>query len=157
MIDPGWLGFLRLLILRSRLKAIAGLMSGLVTSQAASRQRAGLHVLRGIGWAITGAAQSVFLHPQYLGGGFRCFLPPRTGSGPPLGSTRLASAGGGVEGSRWRLRFVGNGGPWGEAIEGSDRIGGGGLTSVEYHQNVSQRDQEKCQRFKFFFQYVNKS
>ena len=46
-----------------------------------------------------------------------------------MGSTRLASASGGVEGSRWRLRFVGNGGLWGEAIEGSDRMGGGGLTS----------------------------
>ena len=152
---------------------------------------------RGIGWAITGAAQSVFLHRKYLGGGFRCFLPPRTGGRPPFGLTRLASAGGGVEGSRWRLRFVGNGRPWGKAIEGSDRIGECGLTSdvaatcgggcvdrlvdvydedlmsggngggarrgggrvsrhglllaFEYHQNVSQCGQEKCQRFKFFF------
>ena len=91
---------------------------------------------------------------------------------------------------------VSNGGPWGEAIEGSDRISGGGLTSdvaatggggsmdrrvnihdgdlmsgggggarrgggrvsrhglllaVEDHQNVSQRDQKKCQMITVFF------
>ena len=106
MIDLGWLYFLRLPLLGPRLRTTLGLVALLITIPADPGQCARLHVPRGVGWAVAGAAQTILLDPQDLGGRFRSLLPSRAGGGPPLWSTRLSSAGGGVEGSRLRLRLI---------------------------------------------------
>ena len=96
-------GFTFFGFLGPRLRTTFGLMALLIAIPADPGQRARLHVPRGVGWAVAVAAQTILLYPQDLGGRFRSLLPSRAGGGPPLWSTRLSSAGGGVEGSRLRL------------------------------------------------------
>ena len=103
LVDTGWFPSLRFPLLGSRLETTFGLVALLVAIPAEPGQRARLHMPRGVGWTVAGAAQAVLLDPQDLGGGFRSLLLWGASGGPPLWSTRLSPAGGGVEGSRLRL------------------------------------------------------